>query len=86
MPWSMRQSAIEFCLDNNMMASQLGNIQLLLAKSHDLAGLADLALGLFAMAVPKQGIGHRRSGRLAMRLPWRFNRSCARIAAGLSAA
>jgi hypothetical protein len=41
-------------------------LQLLLAKSHDLAGLVALALGLFAMAVPKQGIGHRRSGRIAM--------------------
>ena len=44
----------------------LQSLQLLLAKSHDLAGLVALALGLFAMAAPKQGIGHRRSGRIAM--------------------
>ena len=37
-------------------------LQLLLAKAHDLAVLVGLALGLFAMAVPKQGIGHRRMG------------------------
>jgi hypothetical protein len=49
-----------------MTQNQLLIVQLLLAKAHDLAGLAALALGLFAMAAPKQGIGHSRSGRFAM--------------------
>lgn len=56
-----------FCLTLSMVIQQpLQSLQLLLAKSHDLAGLVALALGLFAMAAPKQGIGHRRSGRIAM--------------------
>ena len=56
-----------FCLTLSMIIQQpLQVLQLLLAKAHDLAGLVALALGLFAMAAPKQGIGHRRSGRIAM--------------------
>jgi hypothetical protein len=40
--------------------------QLLLAKVHHLAGLISLVAGLIAMAVPKAGLGHRRSGRIAL--------------------
>jgi hypothetical protein len=55
-----------FFFNEAMTEDQLRILQLLLAKAHDLAGLAGLALGLFAMAVPKQGIRHRRLGRFAM--------------------
>lgn len=49
-----------------MTEHSLQIVQLLLARAHDLAGLVGLALGLVAMALPKHGIGHRRSGRIAM--------------------
>ncbi len=63
----MPESLVVFCLTLRMTDyPPLLVLQLLLAKAHDLAGLVALTLGLFAMAAPKQGIGHRRSGRIAM--------------------
>lgn len=40
--------------------------QLLLAKLHHLAALIGLGAGVVAMAVPKQSLGHRRIGRIAL--------------------
>jgi putative serine protease PepD len=39
---------------------------LVLSKVHHLAGLISLVAGLIAMVVPKAGLGHRRSGRIAL--------------------
>lgn len=48
------------------MADHLVLIQGLLAKVHHLAALIGLGAGLIAMAVPKLGVNHRRSGRIAL--------------------
>ena len=48
------------------MPDHLALIQGLLAKVHHLAALIGLGAGLVAMAMPKLGVGHRRSGRIAL--------------------
>lgn len=48
------------------MADHLAQLQHVLAKVHHLAALIGLGAGLIAMALPKLGSSHRRSGRIAL--------------------